>query len=137
MAILQLYCKIYDEKQKGENSLVYSDYGIEAPFSLCSRKPGLGKSYFDAMENFGEVSSIVIGTGDGVRKFAPPAYFERLFAEDFPEEAQHRSDERRRIAMNRTDIVMSHTDLMRSEYLKNLERNLTKATDSLYNFRDL
>lgn len=125
------------KKQKGSEGFVYHDAGIEAPFAVCSRKPGIGKTYYESLENYSEISYLTFGTSSGMRKFAPPAYFEKLFAEEFPKEAEIRSLKRRELARNSVALEMKGTDLNRDDYLKNKEIVLKKRTDMLQCFRDL
>lgn len=125
------------KKQKGENAHVYDDFGLEAPFSLCSRKPGLARGYYDRCEDFSKVSSIVIGTDRGSRKFPPPKYLEKLFEFDEPEEALKRRKIRQLSALNREKIVLSRTNLSKTDYYDLLEKNIEKASQVLYNFRCL
>lgn len=92
------------KKQKGENAHVYSDFGLEAPFSLCSRKPGIAHFYYESCGDFSKLHRITIGTDRGVKQFPTPRYFERLFADAHPEESFERQRIRRLSALNREKL---------------------------------
>lgn len=125
------------KKQKGNNAHVYDDFSLEAPFSVCSRKPGIAHSYFENCGDFSRLSRITIGTDRGSKQFPPPRYLERLFTASHPEEARERQRVRRLSALNREKLVLSRTDLSKDDYLEVMEKNFTKAMDLLYNYRTI
>lgn len=74
------------KKQKGESSDIYSTYNFEPEFSLMSRRPGIGRDYFD--ENYKtmfDCDFISLSTPDGEHQIRPSRYFKRLL-EVFDEE---------------------------------------------------
>lgn len=125
------------KKQKGKNASVYDDFSLEAPFSVCSRKPGIAYSYIERCGDFSKVRSIVVGTDRGSKQFPPPRYLERIFADSHPEEGKKRQRIRRLSALNREKIQLSKTDLSKDSYLEMMEKNFTKAMDLLYNYRSI
>lgn len=105
------------KKQKGPASAVYQMHNIEPPFSLMSRKPGIGRQYYDDHPNLYDYQSINISTEEGGRKFRPPKYFDRLHLQDAPEDAERLRDFRRFAADQTKTAKLSQTD---NEYLEML-----------------
>lgn len=67
------------KKQKGKDSLVYDEFGIEKEFLAMSRKPGIGRQYFDDHgTKFLDQKAIYLATPDGSREIRPPRYFKKL-----------------------------------------------------------
>lgn len=125
------------KKLKGSDGFDYSDYGLQAPFATCSRKPGIAKAVYDDIGDFSKVSNFVIGTSNGVRKFPAPAYFEKLFAKDFPEQAEIRKKVMAARATAAMKAKLSRTDLAELHYDLNEERRVESKINSLQVFRDL
>lgn len=74
------------KKQKGESSDIYEKYNFEPEFSLMSRKPGLGREFWNERgSSMFDTDCIYISTPDGGRKFYPSRYYKKLF-EAFDEE---------------------------------------------------
>lgn len=67
------------KKRKGLNSDWYKKMGIEPEFCCMSRKPGLGKDYFDVNYEFVySTDEIVLPGHDGAFIVKPPSYFDYL-----------------------------------------------------------
>lgn len=119
------------KKQKGPASEVYSSHNIEPPFSLMSRKPGIGRQYYDDHPYLYDYQSINISTEEGGRKFRPPKYFDRLRMQDAPEDYEKLREFRRLAADENKTGKLSQTD---NEYLDMLaveERNQEAVLSSL------
>lgn len=119
------------KKQKGPASEVYSSHNIEPPFSLMSRKPGIGRQYYDDHPDLYKYQSINISTEEGGRKFRPPKYFDRLRLQDNPDEYESLREFRRLAAQEKTTGKLAQTD---NEYLAMLaveERNQEAVLKSL------
>ena len=119
------------KKQKGPASEVYKLHNIEPPFSLMSRKPGIGRQYYDDHPDLYDYQSINISTEEGGRKFRPPKYFDRLRLSDAPDEAEKLREFRRFAADQNKTAKLSKTD---NEYLDMLaveERNQEAILKSL------
>ncbi|UPW41041.1 replication initiator protein [Sigmofec virus UA08Rod_5692] len=63
---------------------------IQPEFSLMSRRPGIGRQYYDDHPELWRFDKINISTSSGGRSFYPPRYYERLFDIDNPDEAFQR-----------------------------------------------
>lgn len=119
------------KKQKGPASEVYSAHNIEPPFSLMSRKPGIGRQYYDDNPNLYDYQFINVATEEGGRKFRPPKYFDRLRLQDSPDEYKKLSEFRRLAADEKKAGKLLQTD---NEYLDMLaieERNQEAVLKSL------
>lgn len=70
------------KKQSGKNADIYKELNHEPPFVLMSRKPGIGRDFYDESGyRFFEEDYVSIGTADGSRRIYVPKYFQRLEAE--------------------------------------------------------
>lgn len=119
------------KKLKGKESDFYDSEGLERPFATMSRKPGIGKSYFDSMENFAESTFICAPAGNGVKQFPPPAYFERQFEQIDPEASANRKALKKSIAIERRQLELQLTDLDEEAYLAVKEIQFKRKLKSL------
>nr|CAI9750592.1 replication initiation protein [Microvirus sp.] len=83
------------KKLVGFDGEFYDQHNIEKPFSLMSRKPGIGRQYYDEHEDLYDYTYINVATEDGGKKFRPPKYFDRLKSLDDPEAFEQMKVERR------------------------------------------
>lgn len=110
----------------------YGQFGLVPPFSLMSRKPGIGRQYYDDHPDICRTGKAYISTEDGSRTIRSPTYFNRLFAVDFPEEAEQNRLIRERMARHQVRAVSQRTDLATySEYLSVCEDYKQKVIKSL------
>lgn len=59
---------------------LYDTLNVEPEFTLMSRRPGIGRQYFeDNKHRLFDSDFIYISTEDGGRKFKPPRYFKKLY----------------------------------------------------------
>lgn len=108
------------KKQKGFNAKhFYDDRGLVPPFTRCSRKPGIAKSYFD--ENSGkiyEVDRLYIAGADGSAvRVRPPAYYDRLLDNIEPELLCDVKERRKESGIISKKAILSRTDLSEEDYL--------------------
>lgn len=85
-------------KLTGDDGMFYSDNGVEAPFTVCSRKPGIGSNYYDSHPGLFESPKIFLPTEDGCKEFSPPDYFFRKLRLTDPEKYDSVKLQRRRAA---------------------------------------
>lgn len=99
------------KKLTGQVAQFYKEHNIEAPFSLMSRKPGIGRSYYDVhLDNLYDYDYINVATSQGGVKFRPPKYFNRLYDVDYPEESERLRQARMNLAKEIANCKMSQTD---------------------------
>ena len=118
------YVANYVTKKLGAKSNdYYLSNHIEPPFSLCSRKPGIGYQYLsEHRDELLDSDRVIIGTDSSSYQFAPPRYF----YQKLEEEGVDISDLRRRhrsSAVDRADSIDRQTDLMPLDQLDVLEYN--------------
>lgn len=126
------------KKQKGENAHVYSDVDIEAPFTLSSRKPGLGFEYYS--EHLGDIirnRPIVLSTRRGSYSFQAPQYFKRQLEEDYPLESKDLRENAQDVAQSSFQLELEQTDLEDFEYFEVLNHKVDESTKSLIYYRQL
>lgn len=74
------------DKNLGEERVHYEKQGIEPEFVVMSRKPGIGKEWFDKFSNDIYPADRVILPGGSVSK--PPRYYDNARKENFPDEIE-------------------------------------------------
>lgn len=109
------------KKLNGPDGEFYETFNIEKPFAVMSRRPGIGRSYYDAHMGDGSLYShsfIHLSTPDGGLKFNPPKYFDRLLEEDDPEQYAELKETRKRMAEAVQKAKLASTDLDYFSYLE-------------------
>lgn len=110
------YVARYVLKKQQDQLDLYDELGIERPFIVMSRKPGIAKGYYDTHNVF-DYEYINITTNSKGKKISPPAYFRRLLELDDPERAQALKDRNRRLALDAKRLKLEQTDLPYLELL--------------------
>lgn len=107
------------KKQKGESAAVYEQYNFEPEFTLMSRKPGIGRDFWEQRgSSMFDTDCIFVSTPEGGKKFYPGRYYKKLF-EAFDEENFLRYKELKEL-VNR-DIVRVKSSSTSKTYLDMLE----------------
>lgn len=109
----------------------YRTFGLEPPFVLMSRNPGLGRQWYDDHPDIDEFAYINLKTEKGGLKFTPPRYYVDLFERDHHEESEVFKANRLRMAENSVRAKLERTDLSYLEYLAVEEDKLQRRTASL------
>lgn len=99
------------KKLKGEGAKYYKKVNIVPPFSLMSRKPGLGFQYFIDNPDIYKYDYINLKTDNGGIKVYPPRYYDRLYDIDYPEELEKLRAIRRFKAENKLRFKLNQTNL--------------------------
>lgn len=85
------------KKQLGSAAATYKDYNLSPEFSLMSRRPGIGRKYFDEhCDTIFDCDFISLATPDGSHQIRPCRYFKKLlqaFDEDSFLEFKARKEE--------------------------------------------
>lgn len=120
------------KKQKGpEGTKFYQDHGLEPPFTLMSRNPGIARQWYEDHPGIDEYEYINVKTEKGGLKFTPPHYLLTLFEQDSPEESALFKANRLRMAEESVKAKLQRTDLSYLEYLAVEEDKLKRRTSSL------
>lgn len=119
------------KKLTGPESNFYSMFCIEPPFTLMSRKPGIGRQYYDDHPDCFDFDYINISTDSGGRKFRPPKYYQKLFEVDEPELSAELKATRKRMAEEQKKLKLSKTDLSYLELLAVEEQKKLSRIKSL------
>uniref|UniRef100_A0AAU8B149 Replication initiator protein n=3 Tax=unclassified Microvirus TaxID=338099 RepID=A0AAU8B149_9VIRU len=106
------------KKLTGPETDFYTQFNIEPPFSLMSRKPGIGRQWYDDHPDCMSVEYINVSTSDGGRKFRPPKYYEKLYEIEYPEKSAALKATRKRMAEEAKKFKLSKTTLNYMDYLQ-------------------
>lgn len=110
---------------KGDSSEDHPDFvdGREKPFLLMSRRPGLGRAYYDShKDTISETDKIYTAFGSK----RPPAYFDRLDRESRPFDLFRRKKGRSALVRASDMQVLANTDKPVTDRLKDAEESLIK-----------
>lgn len=108
----------------------YAELGLVPPFSMMSRRPGIGRKYFDEHDVFA-YDSIQVSTEDGGRTIYPPRYFYHLLEQTDPERYAQLKELKRQIAADLAEQRDWQTDLNRASYLRVQEQKLANIDKKL------
>lgn len=117
---------------------------MEPPFTLMSRKPGIGKPYYDTHPGLFDYNKISISTRDGGKEISIPRYFDDLLEVESEKDDldleyrsflsslhQQRKDIRQRLAVDYKASLLKQTDLSWEDYLCLLESNKLDSVKKL------
>lgn len=111
------------KKHYGADAHVYSDFNLTPEFTLMSRRPGIGRQWYDDHPDFYDYDFINLSTPDGGKKVRPPKYFDRLFDLDNHEEMLALKEKRQKYAEEQKKSILSSTNLSYEQILEVKERN--------------
>ena len=120
------------KKLNGSAAEFYDTFNILGEFCLMSRRPGIGRSYFD--DNFSDIlkyQKIILPSKEKSFQFRPPRYYDRLLDIDYPDEMADIREIRKRTAENARKMKLQMTDLNYIELLAAEESNKLKQIKSL------
>lgn len=118
------------KKLNGQDAEAYRRFGVEPPFNLMSRSPGIGGKYFEEHPDCVDFQYINVRTEDGGRKVVVPDYFLRLLEKEDPEKVSGIKESRMQYAKAAKQIVSASTDLSEdwyAEVLENKKRSSVRA----------
>lgn len=105
------------KKLKGPAAQFYSDFGLEPPFTLMSRRPGIAKQYYLDHPECMEYDYINISTPNGGKKIRPPHYYHKLYEVDEPEPSATMKLTRKKMAEEVRKLKLEQTGLSYLEML--------------------
>lgn len=93
------------KKLDGPYASFYQEKNIDPPFCVMSRRPGIGRQYYDDHPEIWDYDAIYYATPDGGRKAKPSRYYKQLLAKDDSEKAEALSRVRMALAQERQQIL--------------------------------
>lgn len=88
------------KKRKGKDSDFYEHFDIEPEFTLMSRRPGIGRDYYEEHKlDIYTTQSIDLPTDNGGKHLLPPRYYDKLFDVEYPDVMAVIKSERRQRSM--------------------------------------
>lgn len=111
------------KKQNGNSAEWIKENNIQQEFTLMSRRPGIGKSYFEKhKEDYLKYGETNIITEKGGRKIRSTKYFDRFLDIEYPKERE----ERKRIIKEKMEVIkqkkLEQTDMDYLTYLETQEQ---------------
>lgn len=119
------------KKLNGAEAEFYDKYNLKPPFCLMSRRPGIGRRWYDEHPDCLDFEYINLRTPEGGRKFRPPKYYESIFEIQEPEESEKRKVLRRKMAEDAKKMKMSFSDKSYLEILSDEEYNFERKISCL------
>lgn len=120
------------KKLNGPAADIYTNYNFPSEFSVMSRRPGIGRSYYDEnKEDIYENQEIFISTDKGGKRLRPPRYYDKLFDIEYPERMDDIKKIRLDLAKKNQEMKMSLTSLSYLDMLKSQEENKLAQIKSL------
>lgn len=115
------------KKLNGEDAEAYRRFGVEPPFTLMSRRPGIGGQYFEDHPDCVDFQYINVATEKGGRKILVPNYFLRQLEKSDPERVAQLRESRLQYAKAAKEIKLSSTTCDSFEYSQ-VEENIKKSS---------
>lgn len=119
------------KKLKGDDAVFYKNHNILPEFVLMSRKPGIGRQYYDDHPEVMEYEKINISTDKGGRSFKPPRYYDRLYDIECPDQSAEVKRLRAELAVEIQKTKLRQTSLTSDKLLEVEESNLSNRIKSL------
>ena len=119
------------KKHYGPAASVYQEFNIVPEFTLMSRRPGIGRQWYDDHPDLYDFDFVNLTTPDGGKKVRPPKYFDRLFDLDDPDKMADIKMSRQRFSESQKELMLSNTTLTYPEILQNKERVFKDRIKSL------
>lgn len=119
------------KKQKGDEAHFYTDFNIQPEFTLMSRKPGIGRQYYDDHPDIYDYDFINLKTEKKGLKFKPPRYYDNLFDVENPERMSEIKEIRQKMAQSAQKMRLERTSLSVEEMNEVSERVKASQIKSL------
>lgn len=120
------------KKVKGITAEYYMMNNLEPEFVVMSRKPGIGRTFYDDhKEDIYEFDSIIQKSPDGGRKAKPPKFYDSLLERDNPELYKRIKQRRKECAEYARELKLQRTKLEYEELLQVEEDILSRKAKGL------
>ena len=128
-AYVARYCL---KKMDNNMSDFYETFNLDPEFTLMSRKPGIGRLYYDDnKDNIYDNDRIILSDEKGSKILRPPKYFDKLYDIDYPSDFENIKNSRLEFSENKKSMELKNTDLDYISYLKVKENNFHNRTKIL------
>ena len=128
-AYIARYCT---KKAHGKDAAYFESLGLEPEFSLMSRRPGIGRQYYDDnVERIFSSDSIYISTPDGSQEIRPSRYYRKLMEMSDPERYAVQKEIDKITADDTTEVIDSMTSMSHMDYLAAAEEIKQKSLNKL------
>lgn len=118
------------KKLTGDCAEFYDTFNIDPPFSLMSRKPGIGRQYYDEhLTTLFDYDTINLGTEKGGLSFRHPSYYKRLYESDFSDSYVQYAETQRIMQRRSTALRVSLQELTYGQMLEQSERIMQAKLD--------
>lgn len=119
------------KKQTGSGAAIYDKYNIPSEFTLMSRKPGIGRQYFEdhAMDIYYDGS--FLSTEEGAHRIYPNKYYDNLFDLEYPDANAVLSEEKKEFVEINNKLRSNLTSMSYVDMLKSSETNKIAQTKIL------
>lgn len=110
----------------------YKCLGIEPEFFRMSRKPGIGREYYEQHKNeiYEKDQLLVRKYKGGMMKVKPPKYYDKLYDIENPEKFEKIKENRKKEQEKQSKLKYSKTSLYKKQQLEN-EESTKKAKTSV------
>uniref|UniRef100_A0AAU8B0E5 Replication initiator protein n=1 Tax=Dulem virus 154 TaxID=3145631 RepID=A0AAU8B0E5_9VIRU len=119
------------KKNNTEGEDYFQSMNLEPPFTLMSRRPGIGAQYFEDHPELFEHAYINVATEKGGRKFRSPKYFFNLLERENPALASDLKAQRKELMDKSHALKLQNTDLSYLDLLEVEEEALIARTKCL------
>lgn len=109
----------------------FEKFQLEAPFTLMSRKPGIGRQYYEDHKDLYDYRYINLPGKEGGIKFTAPRYYDRLLEKENPELLECQKELRRAFAEERDKAKEDRSTYGYSASLEVEERQKQSAAKML------
>lgn len=109
----------------------FIENNAEPPFSLMSRREGIGKKWYQEHPDWYEYDYINLQTPKKGLKFRPPRYFDKLLEQDIPEVYKTRKKEKEEMYLRNREVLLQSLEKPYLDYLADKEYNLKQRTKIL------
>lgn len=119
------------KKQVGAGADVYDKYKYPSEFTLMSRKPGIGRKWFEDHAIDIYYGGSYIPTDEGSHRIYPNKYYDDLFDIEYPDAAYVLSEEKKQIIETNEKLKSNLTSLSYLDRLESEEINKKAQTKIL------
>lgn len=119
------------KKASGSDADVYQTFNIQPEYVDMSRRPGIGRQWYEDHPECMEYDTISISTPDGGRKIRPPKYFDKLFDLEQPDAMAEIKARRKHFAEEGKKAKLAQSTMTYEEILETQERVLHNRIKNL------